>query len=216
MTYEEYIHTKIINKNIPNYELLLEAVLQTSVAPSVYLKDKLTKQKVSAGLHKMFGDILHKSKNTSINFYYLKEYRTNILGIDCLEVKTCVVCKEELLVSSFYSNGYQPTGGKKYKSTCKKCSTAKIKNRLEELILKVFSKYECSICKYSKCKQALEFHHINPSEKEFRVSEMGTITEDKVIKELEKCMLVCANCHREIHYGYYPQYIDNSFVWTNS
>lgn len=207
MTYEEYILTKIVNKDIPNYELLLESVLQTSVAPSTYLKDKLTKQKVSAGLHKLFGDITHKSKNTSVNFYYLREYRANILGIDCSQSKICISCNEELPISEFYSNGYQPTGSKKYKSVCKKCSTTKTKNRLEDLILKVFTNYECSICKYSKCKQALEFHHLNPSEKEFKISEMGTFTEDKIIKELEKCMLVCANCHREIHFGLYPEYI---------
>lgn len=208
MTYEEFIYTKIINKDVENYDILLESVLQTSLAPSIYLKDKLTKQKVSVGLQHIFGSALAKSKNTSVNFYFLKEYRLNILRVDTEYNKTCSSCKAELSINNFYSNGYQATGAKKYKSTCKKCSTMLRKDRAEKLILKVFNKYECQICTYNNCKQALEFHHTNPTTKEFSIYDMASLTEDRVIKELKKCMLVCANCHREIHYGHYPQYLN--------
>ncbi|MFA5340803.1 MAG: hypothetical protein WC332_03400 [Clostridia bacterium] len=56
----------------------------------------------------------------------------------------------------------------------------------------------CSLCGYSKCNNALEFHHINP-DKERKPSQAGTIT--SLLKEVSKCILVCANCHREIHAG---------------
>jgi hypothetical protein len=114
MKYEEFVLSKIINSNVENYDILLEAVMQTSVAPSVYLKDKLTKQKVSAGLKTMFGELLHKSNNTSVNFYFYKQYRETILNISEDTDKICSTCKNKLSVSHFYSNGYQPNGKKKF------------------------------------------------------------------------------------------------------
>lgn len=61
---------------------------------------------------------------------------------------------------------------------------------------------KCSICGYSKCLSSLEFHHLDNSKKEFGISKKGyTRSWQNVSKELEKCILVCANCHREIHEG---------------
>ncbi|MDD5155478.1 MAG: hypothetical protein PHF11_03220 [Candidatus Omnitrophica bacterium] len=59
---------------------------------------------------------------------------------------------------------------------------------------------ECQICGYKHCIEALEFHHDNSSDKDFSISEKGyTRSWAKVKEELDKCMLLCANCHREIH-----------------
>lgn len=207
MTYEEFILSKIINKDVENYELLLEAMLQTSVAPSTYLSDKISKQKISVGLLAIFGEQEHKAKNTSFNFYFLKQYRKEVLRLEEYLVKTCSSCKVELPVDSFYSNGYQPNGKKKYKSKCKCCQTLKDKSRKEEIVLKVVGSYSCKLCGYNNCKQALEFHHLDPTLKEYRIADLITHKEDTIIKELEKCILVCANCHREIHYGLHPEYL---------
>jgi len=58
----------------------------------------------------------------------------------------------------------------------------------------------CERCGYTKCIDALEFHHTDPSGKDFSISDKGyTRGWNKVKKELDKCVLVCANCHREIH-----------------
>lgn len=60
----------------------------------------------------------------------------------------------------------------------------------------------CYICKYAKCEAALEFHHLNKDEKDFAISARGlTRSWIKIESELKKCVLVCANCHREIHNG---------------
>lgn len=57
-------------------------------------------------------------------------------------------------------------------------------------------------CGYNKCNAALEFHHLDPNEKDFSLSYKGHCTAwEKVKEELDKCILVCANCHREIHAG---------------
>lgn len=59
---------------------------------------------------------------------------------------------------------------------------------------------KCSICGYNKCIEALEFHHRDMSEKEFNISDRNLVLDWQLIKqELDKCDLVCANCHREIH-----------------
>lgn len=58
----------------------------------------------------------------------------------------------------------------------------------------------CQKCGYNKCNSALEFHHLDPNEKDFLVSDKGHCRSwEKVKIELDKCILVCANCHREIH-----------------
>lgn len=60
---------------------------------------------------------------------------------------------------------------------------------------------KCVKCEYNRCNDALEFHHLNPNEKDFAISASGnTRSWDKIKKELDKCILVCANCHREIHH----------------
>jgi 5-methylcytosine-specific restriction endonuclease McrA len=59
---------------------------------------------------------------------------------------------------------------------------------------------KCERCGYSKCVRALSFHHRNPKEKNFGVSARGmTRSLEKVKNEIEKCVLLCANCHMELH-----------------
>jgi hypothetical protein len=60
----------------------------------------------------------------------------------------------------------------------------------------------CQICGYSKCNRALSFHHKDPSKKDFGLSTDGfTRSWEKTKSEIDKCILVCANCHMEIHDG---------------
>lgn len=62
---------------------------------------------------------------------------------------------------------------------------------------------KCVICNYSKCNAALEFHHIDPTQKEFGIgAARGSIINwNKLVEEVKKCVILCANCHREIHEG---------------
>lgn len=59
---------------------------------------------------------------------------------------------------------------------------------------------KCINCTYDKCVDALEFHHTNPTEKDFAFTKGYSTSWDKMKKELDKCILLCANCHREEHY----------------
>ncbi|AKM82365.1 TPA: HNH endonuclease [Candidatus Berkelbacteria bacterium] len=61
---------------------------------------------------------------------------------------------------------------------------------------------KCSICGYNKYAGALDFHHIDESTKKFDLSTKGlTRSWERTKTEIDKCILVCANCHREIHAG---------------
>lgn len=60
---------------------------------------------------------------------------------------------------------------------------------------------KCCICGYSKCKKALHFHHQNPKTKSFGIGQYKKANSIEELKsELEKCILVCANCHTELHF----------------
>lgn len=52
---------------------------------------------------------------------------------------------------------------------------------------------------YKSCD--LDFHHIDPAEKRMQVSQMGTCSLDKICEEINKCVVVCAICHRRVHAG---------------
>jgi len=58
---------------------------------------------------------------------------------------------------------------------------------------------KCFICGYNKCNSALEFHHKDPNEKDFTLSNHYGKTVEDIKKELDKCDLLCSNCHREVH-----------------
>lgn len=64
---------------------------------------------------------------------------------------------------------------------------------------------KCFLCGYNKCIAALEFHHLNPLQKDPNIvaSNMALTKQPiHILKsELDKCVLLCANCHREVHAG---------------
>lgn len=63
---------------------------------------------------------------------------------------------------------------------------------------------KCERCGYNKCDGALQFHHKTPSEKEFALSQVHLNSEytlERLYKEVDKCELLCANCHAEEHYN---------------
>lgn len=60
----------------------------------------------------------------------------------------------------------------------------------------------CERCGYNYCVTALTFHHLDPANKDFGVSAKGlTRGWARLLIELDKCVLLCANCHAEIHEG---------------
>jgi 5-methylcytosine-specific restriction endonuclease McrA len=61
---------------------------------------------------------------------------------------------------------------------------------------------KCQLCGYNKYQGGLDFHHIDPSTKNFGIASQGhSRSWARVQEELAKCILVCANCHREVGAG---------------
>jgi len=86
---------------------------------------------------------------------------------------------------------------------CKKCAADAVQKRRKKLKkeLVAYKGGKCEKCGYDECIAALEFHHINPDKKEFGIGAAGvTRSLDALKKEADKCVLLCCNCHRKLHW----------------
>lgn len=104
-------------------------------------------------------------------------------------VYKCRVC------SKTYQGGHRQS-----RNICQSCRVSESR-RNKKLALIEYKGGKCVVCDYDKCQQVLQFHHIDPNEKEFTIASSGTLDFDKLKSEVDKCVLVCANCHGEIHSG---------------
>lgn len=115
-------------------------------------------------------------------------------GIDAT-VRICSKCEKEFhVIDSGYNRRYC------YDCVPKTHKTgAEARNRIKTWALE-YKGAKCELCGYDKCSEALEFHHLNPNDKDFSISDRDLVLDWGIIKkELDKCILVCSNCHREIH-----------------
>lgn len=113
--------------------------------------------------------------------------------------KFCPKCNTTKPIESFYKTN------KKYQSYCKSCNhnhTVERQKKFKQQCID-YKGGKCQKCNYNKCFAALEFHHLDPTKKDFTIGHLKNHSFKNSIKEeLDKCILVCANCHREIHYKY--------------
>lgn len=112
--------------------------------------------------------------------------------------KECPCCRKSKKIEDFYDRRGKK-GGSVY---CIECSNNESRER-GRIFKKKCVDYKggcCEKCGYDKYVGALQFHHLDPKEKDFALSRVKSHKFDKKIKEeLDKCTLVCANCHFEIH-----------------
>lgn len=114
--------------------------------------------------------------------------------------KTCTVCGETKQIADFSSNGKTPKGTPKIKPMCKPCETLGKKTSAKNILSSLVD-MKCVRCGYDACVSAIEFHHIDPSTKEFNIGSKRIANVDKIRDEISKCVILCANCHREHHAG---------------
>jgi len=101
---------------------------------------------------------------------------------------------------------------------CAQCNAAKCKDARQRNKIKAleYKGNVCEICGYCAYIGALDFHHVNPKNKLFALSSGGLRKPWIVVKaELDKCALLCSNCHRETHGGYHPSYLKSSSLDSN-
>lgn len=88
----------------------------------------------------------------------------------------------------------------------RKCSSCNIKTRKHKMKQRAveYKGGTCCKCGYKKCIGALQFHHVSEETKEFSIARAYNRSWESIKKELDKCLLVCANCHAEEHYQSVP------------
>ena len=138
--------------------------------------------------------------------YHLKKYDLSSNHLSFLDKQKheiidghrfCPKCQTQQPLENYNK---RPNGN--LQSYCRTCLNNNRYDLLKQRKLQLIQEFgnKCSICGYDKCIAALEFHHINPNEKEFHLGKAQTTNLAKLRKELSKCILVCSNCHKEIHY----------------
>lgn len=116
-----------------------------------------------------------------------------------MDTKICSKCKKELPITEFYSRG-----NGRYRSECKTCHKDYVKSQYakrKEFIAELKKEYGCKKCGDTR-PYVLDFHHINPDEKEETIARLSANSTrlERVEEEINKCVVLCANCHREFHY----------------
>lgn len=121
-------------------------------------------------------------------------------------MKTCEICGQ---IFEIMDNGWT----RKY---CYECSphedenmshaqAVTIKRRAIKKMLIEYKGGKCQHCGYDKCMRALEFHHLNPEEKDFHLSKNLSKSIASLKSEADKCILLCSNCHAEEHQRLYEE-----------
>ena len=116
----------------------------------------------------------------------------------------CICCNKETINGKMYcsttckANQHIKNNPTKYKN--KKDNSKLLRETFKLLAIK-YKGNKCSCCGYNKNYSALSFHHLDPNEKDFSFSSIRSITlKENHIKELNKCILLCENCHQEEHH----------------
>lgn len=130
-----------------------------------------------------------------------------------METKICKKCGEEKNIEDFSFR--DKTKGTR-RCECKKCHSETVRlayHKKKNEIRELKSQCTCAKCGDSRG-YVLDYHHVNPEEKENNISRMtshGASKED-IMNEISKCIVLCANCHREFHYF---QEQDNNYTLTD-
>jgi hypothetical protein len=115
-----------------------------------------------------------------------------------IKEKDCSYCKKTKPIEEFRCKDKVK---KYYDAWCSNCRREYEKNRWKSRKIEAVKLFDskCSICGYDKNIASLDFHHLDPRQKEFVWNEMSGFEWQKIISELKKCTLLCKNCHSDLH-----------------
>lgn len=115
-------------------------------------------------------------------------------------MKNCTACYVDKSDEDFYYKGRKADNKKM--AECKDCFNARNMQRYEEKARWLVEQKGggCCLCGYRECTSALEFHHVEPQHKDFQINKRWSMSKENLLKEIDKCVLLCSNCHRETHW----------------
>ncbi len=140
----------------------------------------------------------------------LRIFRERRFCLECVPVGTRIVNQPlpegmKLCTRCHYSrplNDFYARRGKANSSVyCRKCVVDQTLERTRQMKAKAvnYKGGKCERCGYCRSHSALQFHHRDPKEKEFLIGSARWVLFERLIPELDKCDLLCANCHFEVH-----------------
>jgi hypothetical protein len=173
--------------------------MEYSVLKSL-VDEKISAREISKITDKSLTTIRYwlKKYNLETVFKSFKEEPYNTVDrIDGKPTQNCSKCG----ISLNEETGYWRSSKKVWLANCKKCHNSYNADRWKNNKKKAveYKGGKCERCGYNKCIDALEFHHIDPSQKDKNFGNMKLRKWEDQKKELDKCICVCSNCHREIH-----------------
>lgn len=126
--------------------------------------------------------------NLNISYTHLSDEKKMVI---------CKQCKQIKDVSEFYQSK-----GKVTQKICKECVRMKERQKYHSVQEQLNSLKENKTCAKCGCSKyyLLDFHHIDPSQKEFSISDNPHAKIQTLLKEIKKCICLCSNCHREFHF----------------
>ena len=129
-----------------------------------------------------------------------KNYKLVFIEKDNVKYKLCPKCEKYLELNSDNFYICKSGGFHHYCKTCGKKRTIEQQKTLKLQSI-AYKGGKCCYCGYDKYYGSLEFHHVDPTNKDFSISDGCCYNFEKIKSELNKCILVCRNCHGEIHGG---------------
>lgn len=132
--------------------------------------------------------------------------------MELVESKVCSKCLQDKPLTAYWKAPRSKDGKC---SWCKSCVSTGMRNharlRKQEAIKQLGNC--CSICSGQFHQAAYDFHHKDPTEKETGIAKLlqsYSLDHPKVQQELEKCVLVCSNCHRTLHANLFDDNVDRA------
>ena len=120
-----------------------------------------------------------------------------------MQFRTCKICKENLKLTKNFYVCNTINGKKYYRKECKSCTSSKqteISRKKAQWFKSYKKKLSCNRCNFND-HRALQFHHVRGEKvKAISVMVRDNHSKEKILKEIEKCEVLCANCHSIEHY----------------
>lgn len=135
-----------------------------------------------------------------------------------METKQCGMCKELLPKTDEFFATRKDRKENEFQHNCRECqkeyrkkhyennkikyvNKAKLQTKkMVDWFLGIKSKLKCEVCGEDR-HWVLDFHHTDPKQKDFEVSKMiRSVSKETILNEISKCKVLCANCHRDLHY----------------
>jgi len=160
--------------------------------------DKITKQNSNNHIKKEIQNIDDTTQKKIFLLYHFNISFSEIADALHLPIEMIKKCCKSFNIASY--------------SELSNYEKVRLKRKKIKILAVIYKGGKCEKCGYNKCVEALSFHHDNPEEKEFTISYYSNASWSKIKKEIDKCTLLCVNCHSAIHANQQNNFIWNQFI----